>query len=692
MKQIHFIILLSFIGMNIFSQNAYHDALELRKHISSIGKFNSSDTELQAIGNILYKYLPPTTGVKNWAYVQSQLESGSPTENPFLTPLIPDEGSGLLNLIPNKSIPSFIGSTDVTNLADGLAKFIVERTKKELQAAFFDKFIEEVNSPEYKDIQTLFPTTYLVIKRLPTAVYNYEPYIEQLREAFGKDLETILPHLEEVLNNGYYTRFFNNHLELKSICLTALYFGNGLKSGKHIGLLLEEYNTINAKYKFTNTHINDIKNNAILFIQEVSKSLRTNASNSQEYWVKADEIEQMINDPVTFNIYLGLLYEQVNNIKISPSSPSQLTYGELLVKGDETKNFIENLVRQIKNAQTQLSNIHDKQVKKDTITIDDYILSFDAATRVLSVFRENQLARDFIDSIPDETEKEQIQKFWKYYDTIIDGTNATYSIYTSLQQKKYSLVLSNVRILYQLRYDPKVLEETKDTKEASEKTDEEKKKLKETKENIYKIIDFIIEKGAFIAGVAEAKNSDEVYNAIDKIAMPVGSSRVKRLTKTNVAINAYCGFFIGNEDIKDVKEEGTIINSYGLTAPVGFSFSKGNRILPWPIHNLIPETKGWSSTLFFSVIDLGAVASYRFTNETAEQVPTIELNDIFSPGLLWSVGIPKTPISLNLGAQVGPNLRKVNDTTNDYSNNTYLRYSFSICVDIPLLNLYTKSK
>ncbi|PXY43042.1 hypothetical protein [Flavobacterium hydrophilum] len=593
--------------------------------------------------------------------------------NPFLKQYAPSGfSSSPTPLLNNNFSFSSIGSTNVTRFADGLAKFIVERTKKELQAAFFDKFIEEVNSPEYKDIRTLFPTTYLVIKRLPTDVYNYEPYIEQLREAFGNDLEIILPHLEDVLNNGYYASFFNNHLELKSICLTALYFGNGLKNGKHIGLLIEEYNTTNAKYKFTNDNINDIKNNAILFIQEVSQSLKTNVSGSKEYWVEADEIEQMINDPVTFNLYLGLLYERINTIEISNSS--QLTYGGLLLKGDETKAFIENLVRQIKNAQTQLANIHTKQANNDKVTIEDYILSFDAATRVIVIFRENQLIKDFINSIANPSEREQIIKFWNYYDTIIEGTNATYSIYTGIQQKKYNLVLSNVRILYQLRYDPEVLN------------------TNDTKKNIHKIIDFLIEKGAFIAGIAEAKNSDEVYNAIDKIAMPVGSSRVKRLTKTNVAINAYCGFFVGNENIKDVDEDGTLINSYGLTAPVGFSFSKGNRILPWPIHNLIPETKGWSSTLFFSVIDLGAVASYRFTNETADQVPTIELKDIFSPGLFWSVGIPKTPISLNLGAQVGPNLRKVNDTTNDYSKNTYLRYSFSICVDIPLLNLYTKSK
>jgi len=74
------------------------------------------------------------------------------------------------------------------------------------------------------------------------------------------------------------------------------------------------------------------------------------------------------------------------------------------------------------------------------------------------------------------------------------------------------------------------------------------------------------------------------------------------------------------------------------------------------------------------------------------EVPSIQLKDIFSPGLFFSLGLPKSPISLNLGAQVGPNLRKVTVAENDYSGSTYLRFSLSVLVDIPLLNFYTKTK
>ena len=128
-----------------------------------------------------------------------------------------------------------------------------------------------------------------------------------------------------------------------------------------------------------------------------------------------------------------------------------------------------------------------------------------------------------------------------------------------------------------------------------------------------------------------------------------------------------------------------MFNSYGLTAPVGAAVSWGKN--------------HWSYSAFVSFIDIGAVAAFRFQNDSIAQVPTIQLKDIFSPGLFFSLGIPKCPLSVNMGAQVGPNLRKVNiydettgGYTNEYQNNVYWRFSISLVVDIPIFNFYTISK
>ena len=81
------------------------------------------------------------------------------------------------------------------------------------------------------------------------------------------------------------------------------------------------------------------------------------------------------------------------------------------------------------------------------------------------------------------------------------------------------------------------------------------------------------------------------------------------------------------------------------------------------------------------------------------QTPTIQLENIVSPGVFLSIGIPKSPLSMNFGVQAGPNLRKISVNENGIpvitfqpENKLYLRFSASLCVDIPVLNFYTKSR
>jgi hypothetical protein len=67
----------------------------------------------------------------------------------------------------------------------------------------------------------------------------------------------------------------------------------------------------------------------------------------------------------------------------------------------------------------------------------------------------------------------------------------------------------------------------------------------------------------------------------------------------------------------------------------------------------------------------------------------VQLKDIFSPGVFVSFGFDRTPLSLNIGYQVGPLLRKIDSSRGSFTN-AYSRWSVSLCVDIPLIDFYTK--
>src|SRR6185295_18459654 len=50
-------------------------------------------------------------------------------------------------------------------------------------------------------------------------------------------------------------------------------------------------------------------------------------------------------------------------------------------------------------------------------------------------------------------------------------------------------------------------------------------------ENLHKLI---LKYGSLIAAIAEAKNSEEVTDAIESAALPVGSARIKKVSAWNI--------------------------------------------------------------------------------------------------------------------------------------------------------------
>ena len=88
----------------------------------------------------------------------------------------------------------------------------------------------------------------------------------------------------------------------------------------------------------------------------------------------------------------------------------------------------------------------------------------------------------------------------------------------------------------------------------------------------------IIKYGILMAGVVTAKSSDEVQEAIETVALPAGSSRIKRESLVNISLNAFVGLHGGHETIQHA-DNGNALNAFGLSAPVGVAFSWGTALL-----------------------------------------------------------------------------------------------------------------
>ncbi|MEM1119597.1 MAG: hypothetical protein AAGJ18_04070, partial [Bacteroidota bacterium] len=210
--------------------------------------------------------------------------------------------------------------------------------------------------------------------------------------------------------------------------------------------------------------------------------------------------------------------------------------------------------------------------------------------------------------------------------------------------------------------------------------------------------------GAFMAAAVASKDSEEIKKAIQSIALPVGSYSIKRRSRINISLNAYPGLTGGVERIR-MEGQDAFAPNIGFTAPIGFGLNWGyqqkinlKKLAADPKyrrkveqHQLYDKEQhflnGHSGSIFFPIVDLGAVVLFRLDNQEEALPEDINFQQFFSPGVLYAHGFPKLPISIMAGAQLTPKLRKIGDQSANA-----LRFNLSLVVDLPMANLYTKRR
>jgi hypothetical protein len=673
------IIVISMVS-GLFSQNPYYDALQLegKAYQRDDGKISFKLKDSLFISAILKKYAP---GEKYYAGLITSFHS-----NPFIAlPVSKSMSSAnpfdISKLTSGAGALSAIGGLDVTNLADGFAKFLVKRTKEELNVAFFERlqrFLEK-----YKDAQLLFPQTYLTLQAIGTEIYNYEIFISSLRESFEKDLNGLLANLPNVINNSDYDSFFRNHGELKDVCLSSIWIGNCLLNKENPGQIIANYDPDSLLAN----HGNNVKA-AVKVFQVFSESMRS--AEAGHYWIRMDSLNALLNDNVAFQIYLGLIYQQIGDIRLDDKTYLKAGFVNNAETFGKVRAYLRGFMAKASIVSENIKNISGKE--KDKVSFTDYY-NFYSVSLDLIQYAANAY------QLPGLMKLKPPEDFNKYVMIARTGGN----IALDINRKNYSSAIINSYTLYNYAFGggEKGLNGIISNPAKSKEEKDYATSILNDRNSFNKTIeDFkmgLLKYGPFIASVSQAQNSDDVEKAIEAAALPSGSSRIKRETSFNVSLNAYTGLFVGHETIVGLTDN-QFINNYGITAPIGVALSTGSHSFLF----LCPKNEGhWSYSLFVSLIDLGAVASFRFqNNDSVSQIPTIHLQDIFSPGIFLSVGIPKCPLSVNMGVQMGPNLRKVyvedknnpGEYINGYENSVYWRYSLSLVVDIPVFNLYTKSK
>ena len=242
----------------------------------------------------------------------------------------------------------------------------------------------------------------------------------------------------------------------------------------------------------------------------------------------------------------------------------------------------------------------------------------------------------------------------KYFSALMNILETSNSMLFNIHEGKYVLCTSNLSKLFEQVYS------LKPTTEGNAPVD-----FADFNKKYFKYV-------TFMATVADAKSSTEAEGAFDMFALPPGSSRLKKNSKFSVGLNAYVGPAVGNE----ILFEGGSKEFFALTAPVGIAISRG-------------FGKGGSFSAFVPVLDVGAVTAFRFGDNTS-RLPELSFKNLIAPGLYGVYGFGKNiPLSVGIGAQMGPNLRKITKNNREMTDRGW-RWGAFLAVDIPVFNFYSK--
>ena len=620
MKKFFSSFLLLILCSLVFPQNPYNDALFLRSRYEPVTNKIALTNEVRQALSVYYP------GVS-----ADSIDKNLPDSNPFLKGIFVNYTAQFDVTSFSKGKFSEIGAIDVTRLSKGISLFLIERGKQELTIAFFDKFKNFVE--KNAEIRTLFPNTTYCLGNL--LAYQYSQMLPVLQVAFNKDMQILPQDLVEVLTMEPYFSKVKDFPELFVIIksIELLQQINQLSPPE----LIESLPGIADAEKFPelgNLH------SALKLVTIFSNSIRTNDFDSNNYWISPDAFYvNIIQDTVSLNLFLGLVYQQIVNEKIEVRGKP---LASLITKKENEvlwyKMQYEKLLIQVDNIQTAAKRI--KQLKDvGSMPTNQEIYEYVNTTIDLFEFGYRIGSHYF----PDSTKM----------DIYIDIAKNANSLYINTISQKYALAMNNaINILSAVNNRPG----SGKNKVYSER-------------NISGLATY----GTFIANIADAGTPEEVQAAIEAAALPAGSSSFKKNYRNNVALNAYLGVNAGNWP-KNESSSVTWNGDFRLTAPIGiawtpFSFGK----------------KG-SISVFGSVLDVGAIVDYQLktTDSTQEIDQKIYLANIFSPGGYIVYGMPwNVPISIGFGGQYGPGLIKMGDNL----WNPGWRWNFFLAIDIPVFNL-----
>lgn len=642
---------LCLVGANVSTQVPLYDAIQLTALLddNAPNKPNGSMSTLKASSTAQaewYAILAPYTGITHPtqdefydAFFKNPLLSDQPGAKIFMPNQAQETRFQVLETETTKSLPAPKSGSFVTNFADGFARFLVKRTKEELTLSFFRKFKSEMEKK--RELGMFFPASKDVLRTIDVDVYQFQAYAELLKQNFRQDMKSLPYTLFRNIQSDSLKLGIQQKIALSDGLSLAKMSSDGATFVEILDFLADDAALQNpdlvAQIESTTQQkwVSDMAT-GFKIAQFFSNSLR-NPELTGGDWLDVASVRKAFSDKRTVYLYLGLLWMKAEN---------------KMVQGKELRSILAVISNKSAVLEEMRRDIigFTQEARDLNRTVDSLAGTFDNVKsinlRYLMLDKMERLLEFGLGLgksllLPAQIELQTDTRFFRIF-------RQSSELQFNVRKENYVAAIGNLTTLLGLTIPG-------DAK---------------WKEDVFRY-------GAFIATVAEARDSKEVSYALEVFALPPGSSGLKKQANFSVALNAYTGLGLSQERIIESATPNRM--ALAVSAPIGIGANWGFQ-------------QSGSLGIFIPVIDIGAITAFRFKDPETSDLPELNWSNIWAPGAYVVYGFfNKIPLSLGAGWQIGPNLRSISSVANpDIDRVRASRFQVFMSVDIPIAHFYTR--
>ena len=651
------------------------------------------------------------------------------------------------NLTTGSAQAGGLGAISPTVAIDVLGTFIAKRFREEINAAYIDRFRLTLLRPD--SLHLLVPETYKVLRY--SDPYNYTSFLQTLQESFDDDLRHLPFNTNQYMarNRNKMVELMRSPV-LFDLTASALHVVSEIQDDKDGLVILSEIGNAPTTVNTADNKLKSAIRLTSVLSRNVSLT-GTVAQGGLSALTKT-EWGNLRRDPQLRNLFIGLMIERerqtLNDIRVPSTTgaagatitlyewmiTNQGKASQILRSADtisvainnlktikaalnldkknagsenrkpETVGFTFSLIEGSLDAVITGINLTEiiipsatgttqlPQLRKDINTTRRLLPSvryvFEkrygmALSGVITYLRELMPRIDDRSSIiSDSTLAKKLVKANKFYQkaakqlVAIPGLSTAQSSALSAQITRFNSLTATIETL---RKTPTV------GKWVAGDTSLQRCALRNT---LMEKTGELMKYGSFMVTVVQSKTKDEMLQALETAALPVGSYRIKRNNWFSVSVNSYGGIYGGRQFAANGDK--TLI---APSAPIGayVGWGKEQALVNTQKNKESTGNDGQSNGIFVSLLDVGAVAAFRLdTQNQTTQLPELTWKNVLAPGVYYVHGL-KNVLSLGVGIQYGPELSQIKGAETPGFNPQAFRIGVKLTADIPIFNLYTKA-